>query len=108
MKLPDKFKGEISSISDNKHIGTLADCNQPNCVKTNEEDPENCVHACQSCHYGGGLNTNKSYAVDFGDENNREIYYKAAGFCATELGISYNEVYHDDHVHISIPPCTKK
>lgn len=108
MKLPDNFKGEISSISDNKHIGTLADCNQSDCTKTNEKDPKNCVHACQSCHYGGGLNTNKSYAVDFGDETNREIYYRAAGFCATELATSYNKVYHDDHVHISIPPCPKK
>ena len=105
---PVMFTGEISSISDNKHIGNLSACNQSSCTKTNKDDPDNCVHACQSCHYGGGLNTNKSYAVDFGDEANRNIYYRAADDCAKILNTSYNKVYHDDHVHISIPPCPYK
>ena len=97
-KITDKKIGRISSISDSKHIGKLADCNSKGC-QSNE-----CVHVCQSCHYGGGTQSGKSYAVDFGDEQNMAILEKAAKECDPNAYVLNEE----NHVHISVSECPKK
>lgn len=89
--------GEISSISDSKNTGNLEICNQPGC------SPTDCVHSCQSCHYGGSIINAGSYAVDFGDEGNYRHYYEAAKTC--DPG-SYVED-EGDHIHISASKCPK-
>lgn len=96
MKLPDNFKGEISSISDNNHIGSLGDCNNKS------ECPKTCQHTCGSCHYGGGIHGAGSFAVDLGDEWNAAIYKRAAQYCCQSGCQFYIE---SDHVHISLSPC---
>lgn len=81
--------GVISSISDSRIASgakTFAQCNQGGCA-----------HTQGSCHYGGNQCIGKSYAVDFGDENNATILMKAANAC----GANYvkNE---GDHIHVSV------
>ena len=95
---PELWKGvgRISSISDSNHIGSLTDC-ESSC------SGNNCVHSCGSCHYGGGLGTNKSYAVDFGDEENIAELTAAAQKC--NAGFILNE---GNHLHVSVNPCSKK
>lgn len=95
---PELYKGvgRISSISDSNHIGTLTDC-ESSC------SGNNCAHSCGSCHYGGGLGTNKSYAVDFGDEENITELTAAAQKC--NAGFILDEV---NHLHVSVNPCPKK
>jgi hypothetical protein len=90
--------GHISSISDNKHVGDLSSCNKTGCLKTS------CVHACSSCHYGGGLNTNKSYAADF-TQGNAAALTAAAKACDSNAWIlpETNPV----HLHISVSACPK-
>ncbi len=93
--------GRISSISDSKYIGNLTAC-ETSC------NGKGCVHSCGSCHYGGGTGTNKSYAVDLGDEENTTLLVKAANACGVYTsgpGFILNE---GDHLHISVPACPKK
>jgi hypothetical protein len=94
--LPDGV-GKISSISDSNHISDLTECDQPNCPVML------CVHSCQSCHYGGGTNINKSYAVDLGDEENFNYFKKAANICDSGSFILNG----DDHIHISVSACPR-
>lgn len=93
--------GIISSIGDSKHVGKLAECNKAGCCKDGKECAV-CAHECMSCHYGGGTSTNKSYAVDFGDETNAAVLI-AAGY---KCGAKYIE-NEGDHVHMSVAPCPK-
>ena len=92
--------GRISSISDNNFIGKLTLC-ETNC--------SGCVHSCGSCHYGGGLKTNKSYAIDFGDEENKTELVKAANICGVfeepnKPGFILDE---GNHLHMSVPACPR-
>lgn len=84
--------GRISSISDNVIMSGKADFKQ--CA---EQGHALCSHTVNSCHYGGtGKCNGKSYAVDFGDEQNAGLLIDAARACgATAL----NE---GDHVHVSV------
>lgn len=103
-KLPDGI-GEISSISDSNYIGKLHLCNTYSCpISQPPLVAKPCVHSCSSCHYGGGLNTNKSYAVDFGDEGNYEKYKKAALECDSGAYV----LLEDTHVHASVSKCPKQ
>lgn len=95
----DPKVGRISSISDSNYIGRLVLCNKEYCYRQ-----PTCVHACRSCHYGGGLSGNKSYAVDFGDEENYEEIKKAAKSCDEYTYV----LMEDDHVHISTKSCPRK
>ena len=90
--------GRISSISDSNWIGNLTICD-------NLDFCAGCVHACQSCHYGGGTGSGKSYAVDYGDEENAAAIKHAYEQCRSD-GAKYfkNE---GDHIHISVRPCPK-
>jgi hypothetical protein len=87
--------GRISSISDSNHIGDLIACGKAGC--------SNCTHTCGSCHYGGGLATNKSYAVDFGDETNDVQLRKAAAACGAAFILNEG-----NHLHMSVNPCPAK
>jgi hypothetical protein len=90
--------GVISSISDGKHIGDLSACNKAGCSTVA------CAHSCYSCHYGGGTNVNKSYAVDFGDENNMAALIAAAKSCDPNA-YTLDE---GNHLHVSSSACPKK
>ncbi|HZJ40888.1 MAG TPA: pilin [Candidatus Saccharimonadales bacterium] len=101
-QLPDGI-GRISSISDSNHIGNLSTCNTANCT--------NCVHTCGSCHYGGGSSTNKSYAVDFGDEENIPALSAAAKACDSEAWIleEFDKISNKiNHLHVSISACPRQ
>lgn len=89
--------GRISSISDSSYVGNVIACDKKPC-------PVNppCAHKCQSCHYGGGTNTNKSYAVDFGDEQNSVLIKKAASECGARFILNEG-----NHVHVSTKDCPK-
>ncbi|QQG52239.1 MAG: hypothetical protein HY931_02745 [Candidatus Falkowbacteria bacterium] len=90
--------GRISSISDSSYIGKLYECNVSNCSRPP------CVHSCGSCHYGGGLLTNKSYAVDFGDEGNIAALSAAAKACDSSAYV-LNE---GNHLHVSTSACPRQ
>jgi hypothetical protein len=82
--------GRISSISDSAGIQV--------CSANYSKPP--CAHSNNSCHYGG-TNPNckgKSFAVDFGDEQNYAILQEAAKKCKSQAYV-LNE---GNHVHISI------
>lgn len=97
-KLSDGI-GKLSSISDSNYIGRLTECNKTSC---NSNNPK-CIHSCSSCHYGGGLATNKSYAVDFGDEINMDALIAAVGKCDNQAYIKLE----DDHLHVSVAKCPR-
>ncbi len=90
--------GKISSISDSNFIGNLYQCNVSNCLRPP------CVHSCGSCHYGGGLATNKSYAVDFGDETNAAALTAAAKACDSGAYV----LDEGNHLHVSISACPRQ
>jgi len=97
-KLPNGV-GVISSISDSNYIGNLTQCNKANCAS-----PVPCAHSCGSCHYGGGsLSTNKSYAVDFGDEGNIAALTAAARACDSRAYI----LDEGNHLHVSSGACPR-
>jgi len=70
-----------------------------------------CDHGCNSCHYGGTCDSTKSYAVDFGDEENAcqiaDIAYQCGGVnkiygpqsCGGKVEV---DGHHSNHVHISV------
>jgi hypothetical protein len=92
--------GRISSISDSNYIGRVNECYTGRGTNTCKTKSPSCVHTCSSCHYGSGLNTNKSYAVDFGDEQNATALKKAAQECGA--GYILNE---GNHLHVSAAVC---
>ncbi len=94
------FKGIITSISDKNYVGNLSECDKPNCDKSSSTA---CVHACGSCHYGGGMGTNKSYAVDIGDTEHRDEYQAAVRVC--DPGAYFLD--EGNHLHISSSKCPK-
>lgn len=81
--------GNISSISDSMIVNgnkTFAEC-----------ATGGCQHSSNSCHYGGSGSCNgRSYAVDFGDEQNASVLSQAASQCG---GVAINE---GDHLHVSV------
>lgn len=97
-KLPSGA-GKISSISDSGYIGNLQTCNQTLCYSASPK----CAHSCASCHYGGGLTTNKSYAVDFGDENNMNVLKAAAIQCDAQAYV----LDEGNHLHVSVSKCPR-
>ncbi len=90
--------GRISSISDSGQIGTLTNC------EGLLYDMNDCVHSKNSCHYGGGLKSNKSYAVDLGDEENYSIFETIAKQCDSGAFV----LDEGDHTHINISKCPTK
>ncbi len=86
--------GEISSISDSDIVSG---------EKTWQECWEGqCTHTGGSCHYGNGYGVvGKSYAVDFGDEQNANDLIGAAYAC----GAGYADVHSANHVHVSAAAC---
>jgi hypothetical protein len=85
--------GQISSISDSHIVSgskTWQDCWEGECS-----------HTSGSCHYGNGNGViGKSYAVDFGDENNAQDLMGAASVCGA--GYINNE---GNHIHVSAAAC---
>lgn len=57
-----------------------------------------CAHTANSCHYGGRTCVGKSYAVDFGDEQNATALRNAARACNPNAGWNPE----GNHVHISV------
>ncbi|MDP2586853.1 MAG: hypothetical protein Q8P32_03730 [Candidatus Komeilibacteria bacterium] len=94
---PPVVIGRISSISDSDYIGNLGACH----VQNNK--PANCDHLWNSCHYGGDVNDGKSYAVDFGDEENFQYFERAISQCARYVG--YHALENSNHYHISTASC---
>jgi hypothetical protein len=61
-----------------------------------------CAHVAGSCHYGNGYGVvGKSYAVDFGDEQNADDIMGAAKAC----GAGYAGIHNGNHVHVSAAAC---
>ena len=56
-----------------------------------------CQHAANSCHYGGRSCVGKSYAVDFGDEENAGSIITAAQSCGATSVINEG-----NHIHVSV------
>lgn len=81
--------GQISSISDSAIV--LGTYSWANCRAGK------CAHAANSCHYGGTKCGNASYAVDFGDEQNKEALMAAAKTCGASKIIDEG-----DHIHVSV------
>ncbi len=80
--------GNISSISDNQittGTKTFAQC-----------AGGGCAHSPNSCHYGGRTCIGKSFAVDFGDEQNKVALTSAARACGAKV------LDEGSHVHVSI------
>jgi len=89
--------GRISSISDSNYIGSPSSCYFSGDACKSLNPP--CVHSCTSCHYGRGKDDNKSYAVDFGDEENKALIVTAATECG---GKPLDE---GNHIHVSASEC---
>ncbi len=86
--------GRISSISDSQIISgqkTFAQCAQGECSVTG--------HRAGSHHYGGQTCVGKSYAVDFGDQENSAALLKAARECNSA---AQGSIHNNNHVHISV------
>ncbi len=105
-ELPDGV-GRITSISDNNYIGNPIACDSTE-VRGSRTCPENCAHGCGSCHYGGGLMNNKSYAVDMGMEDRVHII-AAAKKCGVTEGTSAPGylVVEGTHLHMSVEACPR-
>jgi len=97
----DRSQGLCNPLDCKKDACSLDDCGAGNA----------CDHSCHSCHYGGTCNSTKSYAVDFGDEENvckiADIALQCSGVnkifgpksCNGKVTVDGN---HNDHVHISV------
>ncbi len=88
-KLPGDM-GRVSSISDSKIAS--GSCN------FTSWNASGCSHSEDSCHYGGKSCQGKSYAADFGDEENYSAIQTTAKECNSQAYV-LNE---GDHVHVSI------
>ena len=112
-KAPEDI-GFISAITDKDIYNGTCDpqkCKTDACTLDDCGPGNPCDHSCHSCHYGGTCSTTKSYAVDFGDEENvcqiAEIAYQCGGVnkifgpqsCGGKVVV---DNYHNDHVHISV------
>lgn len=87
-RVPDGV-GNISSISDSRIV---------NGSRTWEYCAANgCAHSARSCHYGGRSCVGQSYAVDFGDEQNKGTLMPAARACGASFVLDEG-----DHVHASV------
>lgn len=86
--------GIISSISDSLIVNGQFTWQQ--CAVTGM-----CAHAQNSYHYGGAQCTGRSYAVDFGDEQNVGVLCAAARSCNPSTRDC--SVHNGNHVHVDIP-----
>lgn len=87
--------GRVSSISDSMLVSgskTWAQCLAGQCQ-----------HAANSCHYGGTSCAGKSYAVDFGDQQNNNIICSAARACGAQIADC--SVHNGNHTHLSLSGC---
>lgn len=84
--------GRISSISDTAITAGTKTFSQ--CAANRV-----CSHDANSCHYGGSRCLGKSYAVDFGDEQNTAALRAAANACGASFVLNEG-----DHLHVSIGP----
>lgn len=86
--------GQISSISDKNIL---------NGTKTFKQCwGGGCAHTAGSCHYGNGFGViGKSYAADFGDENNAQDIIGAALACGAKAAAIHN----GNHVHVTSRGC---
>jgi hypothetical protein len=91
--------GRISSISDNNNRAAQNFNECDSCPTGTTKS--GCAHTCQSCHYGGGA-SNLSQAVDFGDEENKNIITATAIGCNAGYIIDEN-----NHIHVSTNSCQK-
>ncbi len=93
--------GRISSISDCQIVGNCPGP-QPQPRKSFQTCAAGgCQHAANSCHYGGGDCVGQSYAVDFGDDQNKGVLSSAANACGAQ--------YIGDeggHLHVSVGQTT--
>jgi len=105
--------GYISAITDKDIYNGTCDpkiCKTSSCTDECGEDKA-CDHGCRSCHYGGTCPSTKSYAVDFGDEENVCVIATAAKQCngvskiygpQTCGGKVEDDNQHEDHVHVGV------
>jgi hypothetical protein len=84
--------GRVSSISDSRITNGTKTFQQ--CAASRV-----CSHTANSCHYGGSRCTGKSYAVDFGDEENKVVLRAAANACGASFVLDEG-----DHIHVSVGP----
>jgi len=99
--------GRISSISDSKLYTNPPTCSWEPACTSNCSPPRDCCshsHSCEnqsmSCHYGGQgcYSQHKSYAVDFGDQQNASALSNAARACNSNVFL----LYEGNHLHTSI------
>jgi len=89
--------GQISSIS-HKTIAS-GDNSFETCTTTGT-----CEHSAGSCHFGGSTASQcfgSSYAVDFGDGENKDSIVSAATSCADSSPQDLF-IFHASHVHVSL------
>lgn len=84
--------GRVSSISDGAITSGSKTFQQCSASRV-------CSHAANSCHYGGSRCLGKSYAVDFGDEENKTVLRAAANACGASFVLDEG-----DHLHVSVGP----
>lgn len=106
--------GYISAITDKDIYNGTCDpqkCKKDTCTTADCGPGKACDHACGSCHYGGTCTSTKSYAVDFGDEENVCAIADAAKQCTgvnkiygpqTCGGKVEDDNQHEDHVHVGV------
>jgi hypothetical protein len=86
--------GQLSSISDRRIVDgsrTFQQC-----------WGGGCAHTAGSCHYGNGFGViGRSYAADFGDENNASDIIGAALACGAKAAAIHN----GNHVHVTSRGC---
>lgn len=91
-KLPTGV-GRISSISD--HVIQNGSKTFQQCAVGGKS--VGCAHAVGSCHYGGTKCVGRSFAVDFGDDQNAGVLTAAAKAC----GAPYTG-FESTHLHVSV------
>jgi len=90
--MADRLPGDAGRIS------SISDSNIANGNKTFAQCAAGgCNHTGSSCHYGGRSCQGKSYAVDFGDEENATAISRAAQACGASRIINEG-----DHLHVSV------
>lgn len=93
--------GRISSISDNKIV--MGEKTFQQCAAEGNTGEGTCAHRIKSQHYGGSsaicIAKNNSYAVDFGDDENKGALRQAAVACGGNgVGIADE----GSHLHVSV------